>query len=61
MRDYLELVRFDESQILLPEENIEEIRVMDNDNYQVTTSTGSTYIAEHLKLFTLDEWIHEWT
>lgn len=61
MRDYLELVRFDESQILLPEENIEEIRAMDNDTYQVTTSTGSTYIAEHLKLFTLDEWIHEWT
>lgn len=61
MRDYLELVRFDESQILLPEENIEEIRVMDNDTYQVTTSTGSTYIAEHLKLFALDEWIHEWT
>ena len=61
MRDYLELVRFDESQILLPEENIEEIRAMDNDTYQVTTSTGSTYIAEHLKLFTLEEWIHEWT
>lgn len=61
MRDYLELVRFDESQILLPEENIEEIRAMDNDTYQVTTSTGSTYTAEHLKLFTLDEWIHEWT
>lgn len=61
MRDYLELVRFDESQILLPEENIEEIRAMDNDTYQVTTSTGSTYIAEHLKLFTLEEWLHEWT
>ena len=61
MRDYLELVRFDESQILLPEESIEEIRAMDNDTYQVTTSTGSTYIAEHLKLFTLDEWLHEWT
>lgn len=61
MRDYLELARFDGSQILIPEENIEEIRAMDNDTYQVTTSTGSTYIAEHLKLFTLDEWIHEWT
>lgn len=61
MRDYLELVRFDRSQVLIPEDNIEEIRAMDNDTYQVTTSTGSTYIAEHLKLFTLDEWIHEWT
>ena len=33
MRDYLELVRFDESQILLPEENIEEIRAMADNTY----------------------------
>ncbi len=57
-RQYLNIAKDPGEEVLIPEDIVEEVKV-DEAGYQVSTSIGTVYKGDSLRVVTMEEWIRE--